>query len=329
MRTFRDFMESALYDPSRGFYPTRTPRADFYTAPELHPAFGAVLADRLAVLLRRARAARPGEPLSLVEAGCGNGTLAAQVARRLRDNHPDVAAGLRFVLVERSRRDLTTAARALATCGLCADVRAGIDSVPPFVGALYTNEMLDALPAHLLQKNGESAREVFVGADGATSLGEPSTPELAAAAASIAPVLAEGERHAVCLEAPRWLAAAARALTAGFLVTVDYGKRFSAAAANPPRAYRAHRLAPELTASPGAQDLTVPVDFSALIAAGHAAGASLDAYQSLTSFLLEGGIASWLAGGDAAYAQRARLKTLVHPEGMGEAFKVLIQRKGL
>ena len=36
MRTFRDFMESALYDPERGFYSTRTQTADFYTAPELH-----------------------------------------------------------------------------------------------------------------------------------------------------------------------------------------------------------------------------------------------------------------------------------------------------
>ena len=43
MRTFRDFMESALYDPEEGFYSTRTQTADFYTAPELHPAFGADL----------------------------------------------------------------------------------------------------------------------------------------------------------------------------------------------------------------------------------------------------------------------------------------------
>ncbi len=34
-------------------------------------------------------------------------------------------------------------------------------------------------------------------------------------------------RHAVCLEAPRWLAEAAARLNAGFLLTVDYGKRFT------------------------------------------------------------------------------------------------------
>ena len=65
--TFRDFMESALYDPERGFYSVREKTADFYTAPELHPAFGAVLADRVALLLRRVRDENPGQRLALVD----------------------------------------------------------------------------------------------------------------------------------------------------------------------------------------------------------------------------------------------------------------------
>ena len=36
-------METALYDPERGYYSVREKAADFYTAPELHAAFGAVL----------------------------------------------------------------------------------------------------------------------------------------------------------------------------------------------------------------------------------------------------------------------------------------------
>ncbi|TPW20633.1 MAG: hypothetical protein FD126_1497, partial [Elusimicrobia bacterium] len=35
MPTFRDFMETALYEPERGFYAVREAKADFYTAPEL------------------------------------------------------------------------------------------------------------------------------------------------------------------------------------------------------------------------------------------------------------------------------------------------------
>jgi SAM-dependent MidA family methyltransferase len=333
MRTFRDFMESALYDPERGFYSTRTKTADFYTAPELHPAFGAVVADRLAALLRRVKAARPGEGLTLVEAGCGDGTLASAVARRLREKHADVAEGLRFVLVERSRRDLTDAVRRLTAFGLPVDACTSVERLPTFTGALYSNELFDALPAHLLQKNAGIMREVYVDSDGKQILGEFSTPELVLRAAEIASALAEGERHAVCLAAPRWLLEAAARLNTGFLLTLDYGKRFTAETPNAPRAYRAHRIVSELTAAPGAQDLTVPADFAALIAAGDAAGVVLDSYQSLSRFLLEGGVETFLeaaAGDDASsYKERAQLKTLLHPEGMGEAFKALIQSKNV
>jgi SAM-dependent MidA family methyltransferase len=331
MRTFRDFMESALYDPESGFYSTRTQTADFYTAPELHPAFGAVLADRLAALLRRVQAARPGEALALVEAGCGDGTLASAVARRLREKHSDVAAGLRFVLVERSRRDLTDAVRRLTAFGLPVDACTSIERLPHFTGVLYSNELFDALPAHLLQKNAGEMREVYVDAAGNQILGPLSTPDLAVHAGAIAPALADGERHAVNLAAPRWLLDAASRLNAGFLLTLDYGKRFTSETPNAPRAYRAHRIETNLTAAPGNQDLTVPADFSALIAAGEAAGAALERYESLSRFLIDGGIESFIsaaAGDDASsYKERAQLKTLIHPEGMGEAFKVLIQRK--
>ena len=331
MRTFRDFMESSLYDPERGFYSTRTQTADFYTAPELHPAFGAVLADRLAALLRRVKAERPGEALTVVEAGCGDGTLAAQVARRLREKHADVADGLRFVLIERSRRDLTAATRRLTAFGLPVDACTGIERLPRFTGVLYSNELFDALPAHLLQKNEGNMFEVYVDDSGRQVLGGISEPELAAHAIEISAALPEGGRHAVCLEAPRWLAEAAARLSAGFLLTVDYGKRFTRETPNVPRAYRAHRIEDDLTAAPGTQDLTVPADFNALIAAGEAAGAALESFESLSRFLIDGGIESALqaaAGDDASsYKERAQLKTLIHPEGMGEAFKVLIQRK--
>lgn len=332
MPTFRDFMESALYDRDTGFYSVREKTADFYTAPELHPAFGAVLADRVAALLRRARAANPRARLSLVEVGAGDGTLAAQMARGLRENHRDVAEDLSVVLVERSRRDLTEAARRVTAFGLPVDACTGLDRLPVFTGVLVSNELIDALPAHLLVKSGGKMREVYVD-EGRENIGPLSTSDLVSAAETIAPALEEGGRHAVSLEARRWMTEAARRLSSGFLVTLDYGKRFSDRTPNVPRAYRAHRLESDLISAPGTKDLTVPADFGALIDVGAAAGLTLENYESLSRFLIDGGIERWLAAaagdGALAYAERARLKTLFHPEGMGEAFKVLIQRKAI
>ena len=73
------------------------------------------------------------------------------------------------------------------------------------------------------------------------------------------------------------------------------------------------------------------MDFEALIGEGEKRGLALESYESLSKFLIEGGMISWMeaASGDdsAAYRERAKLKTLIHPEGMGEVFKVLIQSK--
>lgn len=331
MRTFRDFMESSLYDPETGYYPNREKTEDFYTAPELHPAFGAVLGDRLAVLLDAVAASRPNGSLVLAEAGCGDGTLACQVARRLREKRPELAARLRFALIERNRKDLTTAARRLTAFGVPVEACTDIARLPSMAGVLYSNELLDALPVHLLEKFGGEVREVFVDAEGKENLAPLSTPALAADAAAVSEGLPEGGRHAVALEARAWITTAAQRLLDGYVLTVDYGKRFSPEAPNPPRAFRRHAIETELTRVPGGTDLTASVDFDAMIRVGEAAGLGLISYDSLSRFLIDGGIETFLAAatGDnaAAYKERAQLKTLVHPEGMGEAFKVLIQRK--
>ncbi|MDE2512077.1 MAG: SAM-dependent methyltransferase, partial [Elusimicrobia bacterium] len=254
-----------------------------------------------------------------------------QVARRLREKHADIAEGLHFVLIERSRKDLTEATRKVTAFGLTVDAATGIERLPSFTGVLYSNELFDAIPAHLLRKNEGNMFEVYVDSEGRQVLGGISTPELAAHAIAIAPSLAEGESHAVSVDAPRWLTEAAARLNAGFLLTVDYGKRFTSETPNAPRGYRAHRIVSDLTAAAGSQDLTVPADFNALIAAGTKAGTEMESFESLSRFLIEGGVESALqaaAGDDASsYMERARIKTLLHPEGMGEAFKVLIQRK--
>lgn len=328
MPTFRDFMETALYDPERGFYASRRKTADFYTAPELHGAFGAVLADRLAGLLHRL-----GEgPLVLAEAGCGDGTLACQVARRLREAHGALAARLSFVLVERNRRDLTEAARKVVAFGMPVEAHTAVEKLPAFAGALYSNELIDALPFHVLERRGAQVLELHV-EDGRELLKPLSRPELAAAAAAVKDSLSEGGRHAVSLEAPAWLAAAASRLSRGFVLTADYGKRFASDAPNPPRSYRAHAVEGELSADAGSRDLTASADFEALVRAGAACGLAVDSYESLSRFLLDGGIERHFAAaaGDdsSSYKERAQLKTLLHPEGMGEAFKVLIQRKNI
>ena len=99
-------------------------------------------------------------------------------------------------------------------------------------------------------------------------------------------------------------------------------------------AYRGHRVNEEFYAVPGEQDLTAHVNFTALETWGKRAGLQTVEFHSQTAFLLGLGEKNAFADlydegqGEAEQVKaRLQLKTLIHPEGMGERFHVLIQRK--
>ncbi len=331
LRTFREFCETALYHPERGFYARRRPTEHFYTAPELHPAFGMTLARALALWLDELRSRSIPPPYTILEMGSGSGLLARQLREGLRRERPELAADLCWVLVERSRD------RLLESLAGFDDVPGRVlgcerlSEAPVFRGIFLSNELADALPFHVLEKREGRVRELYVDEGGQGVLGELSTRELVPHAEAVADSLQEGQRHAVCLESLSWLREAAGRLECGVLATIDYGKRLAPGDVNAPRSYHRHTVGSSLLSDPGQRDLTAPVDFSALIAQGEKLGLAPASFTSMARFLIDHGILDWLpAGSDAAtVTDRAKLKTLVHPEGMGEAFKVLVQKKRL
>jgi SAM-dependent MidA family methyltransferase len=101
-------------------------------------------------------------------------------------------------------------------------------------------------------------------------------------------------------------------------------------------AYANHRATEDFYAAPGEQDLTAHVNFTALQQCGERAGLEQLGLVSQTAFLLALGKGNDFAdlyddGMDETRRVRARLqlKTLIFPEGMGERFQVLIQKKGV
>src|ERR1700682_6734410 len=101
-------------------------------------------------------------------------------------------------------------------------------------------------------------------------------------------------------------------------------------------AYQNHRASEDFYATPGGQDLTAHVTFTALESWGRRSGLETAGCTSQTAFLLALGQGNEFAdlydkGQTEAERTKARrqLKTLITPEGMGERFQVLIQRKGV
>ena len=117
-------------------------------------------------------------------------------------------------------------------------------------------------------------------------------------------------------------------------MTIDYG--FTRAesvrfAAGTLMGYRRHTAREDVLSDPGVRDITAHVNFTALEERGAACGLVKERFETLAQTLLAAGerdqFASALcaAGTGEELRRRMQLKTLLF--GMGETFRVLLQRK--
>ena len=351
--TVAAFMEMALYHPALGYYaraPRRTGRAgDFYTSVDVGPQFGALLAVQIDEM-RRLHAADGTSGFDLVEAGAGNGQLARDVLDAAESAFPALHAAARLTLVETS-----PAARAAQaeTLGPHRDrLHAGAAALPDRIsGVIVANELLDALPTHAVTMTEDGLREVYVDADGGRFVeraGPPSTPALGRHLDRLGVSPEPGWRGEVNLAAVDWVRTAARRLTRGFLVLIDYGHPA-------PELYAGHHASGTLTtfqrhlvdaagtdpdrrdgpawlADPGERDITSHVDFTSVERAARDEGLDVLGFVDQTRFLLGlGALDDPAASADTADALRRRLalKTLLAPGGLGGTHRVLMLGKGV
>ena len=147
--TFADYMKLALYHPEHGYYSRAEKRSgragDFFTSVDLGPLFGELLAGQFAEMWRILGILE----FDLVEVGAGSGWLSRDILDAAKTSDPAFYASLRLQLVECSRK-----ARASQPETLVQHIdrlAASLPSLPIAVsGAIFANELLDALPTHLV-----------------------------------------------------------------------------------------------------------------------------------------------------------------------------------
>jgi SAM-dependent MidA family methyltransferase len=350
--SFARYMELALYAPGLGYYAAGAQKfgaaGDFVTAPELSDLFGRALAVQVAEVLAQSTP-------HVIEAGAGSGRLAADLLLALEalghlperydilDLSPD--------LIARQRNTIATAAPHLV------DRVCWLDTLPErFSGVLIGNEVLDAMPAHLVRWSDEdgtaSERGVAIDDAGRFAWAERALPaaltddaarvrEFCALSADLAPGQSgdyAGDYLSELSPANRaWVSEWSERLDVGALILIDYGFPRSEYY-HPQRAggtlmchYRHHAHGDPFYL-PGLQDITVHVDFTTVAEAAFERGLSVLGYTAQSHFLLNCGILD-LAQRETDPHRRIRdasaLNQLLSPAEMGELFKVIAVGRGL
>jgi SAM-dependent MidA family methyltransferase len=337
--SFARFMELVLYAPGLGYYAAGARKfgaaGDFVTAPELGPLFGRALAAQVAQVMALSAPA-------ILEVGAGSGRLAADLLLELerRGQLPERYCILDLSADLRERQQATLAA---AAPHLLARV-SWLDRLPEtFAGAVVANELLDALPAQVVAWREEGICERGVGLDAAggfTWNERPASGALLAAAEEIAAQcqLPPGYESEISLAARAWAGEWGHRLTRGALLLIDYGfprREFyhQQRGRGTLMCHYRHHAHPDPFYLPGLQDVTVHVDFTAIIAAADASGLDLLGYASQGQFLLNCGILELLAPAQAGTADYVRatgaVNQLLMPHEMGELFKVIAIGRGI
>jgi SAM-dependent MidA family methyltransferase len=298
--SFHRFMEAALYHPEHGYYRrARDPfgkEGDFFTAEQIQPVFGILMAARIRQLY--CAMGKPAD-FTVVELGAGRGEMSPAFSE------------WQYIPVE-----------------------IGMPLPRPVRGVIFSNEFLDALPVEVATFQGGAFRRQLVGLDGdrfVWQTGGNVTADSERYLRRFFPPPAEGCWYEAGRSALNWMAQIAETLSEGYVLTVDYGYtraesiRFPAGTL---MGYHRHTARENVLDDPGERDITSHVNFTAVEECGAELGLKKISFETLARTLLTAGesdqFAAALAGEDE-FGRRMQLKTLLF--GMGETFRVLLQEK--
>jgi SAM-dependent MidA family methyltransferase len=333
--TFARFMERALYHPEHGYYASGRARigrdGDFFTNVSVGPIFGRVLADQFAEMWHKL-----GAPASfvIVEQGANDGTLAADILGNLSPEIPTAYHIVEPLPALRSAQQHTLAAHHEKVRWF-----ENLDALPEFTGLHFSNELVDALPFHLVRSHGSGWEELSVTVENGAFvfLPLPPSPETAPHLSAL-PTRPAGYTTELRPAADAWLNAVSSKLRTGYILLADYGFPRGQLLA-PHRTdgtfscYRNHRRDADPLADPGQKDITAHVDFTALAETALQAGLRFEGFTDQHHFLVGASqsLLHSLAGPPDTAKQKSlrALQTLLHPQTMGTQFHYIAFSQGL
>lgn len=337
---FDRYMQAALYEPGLGYYESAEvfgSAGDFVTGADLGPWLARGFSDLIAWGWEAL--GRPGE-WSLMEQGGGSGMLLCGVLQELAAR--GVPMPSRIVAVEASSRMRERQAQAYQAARVHVEQASALHEVEPCDACImFSNELPDAFPVRCLVRQGDLLHERGVRwGDSSLEWSINDAEPLAAPAwidAGLQQAWPEGYASEWNPGLEPWQRELARVVRRGLVFCLDYG--FSQQEYYRPNrvdgtlmAHYRHQASGDVLTDPGSRDITAHVDFTALAHWGLVHGLQATAFMGQGAWLaqspsVQAAIASLAGSSDIeAIKQMAHVKRLLLPSGMGELFKLLIQR---
>jgi SAM-dependent MidA family methyltransferase len=332
--SFAWFMNQALYHPDHGYYSSGRcaigRKGDYFTNVSVGPLFGRLLDAQFAEIWERLGKI---DNFVIVEQGAHDGQFARDVLESLQKRAPEFFEAMRYrivepfpILQERQSRTLEPFRDRIEWC----------DSLQPFVGVHFSNELLDAMPVRLI--SGGVEKLVDLEGDEFVLVERPLRQGAVASSGAVALAEAarlprdEGSFNQAALD---WIDDVAANLQRGYVITIDYGRSDAEFQGNVQVRAR-HRNLDSPFEQIGHADITMHVDWPSIVEHAKASalrvGGFTDQHHFLTGIMSELGrggspeptAANWGQSplADSAKAKR-ELQTLFHPEMLGRAFQVL------
>jgi SAM-dependent MidA family methyltransferase len=325
-------MALALYHPEHGYYrrlegPWGFEGKDYFTALDCGPLLGEALALRLEAAWEEL--GRP-ERFTVLEPGAGRGWLGRDLLSAAKS---PFSKALVYV-----HRDDNPAARQAAQVALTPWLESGqarcmteAETLRPFLGAVISNELFDALPAQPWRWTGEAWERELLSSEGPVwQVADPGEAgEWFTAQADGG--LESGDGSLWVENLPELARGLAGSLETGLFLAIDYGDsaaRLLAKGADL-RRYRGHQVDGSWWEALGESDLTADVDFTRLAALLDSEGLTGAAPRSLGRWIREfAPLAQWELQWQALDAttrmrRMENLLALTLPGMMGDRFKVL------
>jgi SAM-dependent MidA family methyltransferase len=312
-------MEQVLYHREHGYYSSGRcaigRKGDYFTNVSVGTLFGELLTAQFAEIWEQLGKIND---FVIVEQGAHDGQFARDVLQSALQRAPEFFEALRYRIVEpfpilRERQSQ-----------MLEPFRDEIEwwnSLEPFVGVHFSNELLDALPVRLI--GGDVEKLVDLQGDKFLFIERP---------------LSSTAFNQAALD---WVDSVAANLQRGYVVTIDYGHSANEFQGNVQVRAR-HRHLDSPFEQIGHADITMQVDWISIARRAESNGLRVAAFTDQHHFLT--GIVSELGRGgspeppardwgqsslpDSPKTKRA-LQTLLHPEMLGRAFQVLALTKDI